>query len=228
MLPWSVVLCGAPANWIDAPPGGGRTPSGEGRAPVKGDGGEAPCPWPSCTSSATGTTIGPNAIVPFGSKGPVDSRAFVARDVRAARRAVIGDHHPIEHDGRVLRAHGRMVDDQRSARGFAADDEMRARSRERAAAHDHRDDAGWARGRRLPQREDRAKVEWRGLGRRHGDAVRRARRGARADECELSGLMNDAGVMRRDAGPLNDHVVVRRAPESDLLLSKAGVIGRRA
>ena len=53
--------------------------------------------------SDTGTGTGPNATTPLGSIGVGwFGGTLLAGDVRAARRAVVDDHHAVEHHGRVL------------------------------------------------------------------------------------------------------------------------------
>jgi hypothetical protein len=47
-------------------------------------------------------------------------------------------------------------------------------------------------------------------------------RGAVVEEDELPALLHDAGVLRCDPGPLNDHVVVGRGTNGDLLFAEAG------
>ena len=70
---------------------------------------------------ATGTGTGPNATTPFGSIGVGwFGGMLLPADVRAARRAVVDDHHAVEHHGRVLR---------RSPRACAMTSDARAASR---------------------------------------------------------------------------------------------------
>ena len=71
-------------------------------------------------------------------------------DVGTARRAVVRDHHPVEHHRRVVTADRRVADDQRRARRLAPDGDVPARDLQLARRHEHHGRSRGGRAGRVP------------------------------------------------------------------------------
>jgi hypothetical protein len=117
-----------------------------------------------------------------------------------------------------------VLDDEVASSRVAPDEQMSRRRLELAARHQHEPD-GRVRERnlRLADVEGRLQVERHGLPRRDGPPA--ARRGALpvVDEDELPiALVDDARVLRRDAGHRQHDVGICAAAYEDRLLSEAG------
>ena len=143
-------------------------------------------------------------------------------DRHAGGRSEIGQGEPIARQDRVLGSEARVLDDEVRLRGIVADDQLSGGRGELPACHQHQADGGMRdRNLSLPDRERRLQIEWhRGTGR---DWLAGAGRGpltiVHESERAVS-LVNDARVVRRNAGSREHDVAVRSATNDDRLFSE--------
>ncbi len=151
-------------------------------------------------------------------------REFAIDEIRPARRTEVGDGRAVERDEGVFSRDRGVVKDEGGLARVAADDDLPWRQAGAAlpARHQHAGD-GWVRHRHghLTQHDGSSEVERDCLIGRQRKAPRGARSVPAVDQHELPALIDDPGVVRRDAWSGQDEVTIRSASDDNRWFSES-------